>query len=61
MGDKNMAPLATEMSEQPKSKTGAYGFNREQLKKVIDLYKERKYVEELDYIMSDLKGQAGID
>ena len=48
MADKNMATLATEMSERPK--TGSYTFDREQLKKVIDLYKERKYIEELEYI-----------
>jgi hypothetical protein len=29
-----------------------YVFNREQLKKIVDLYKERKYVEDLDYIQN---------
>ena len=33
-----------------------YRYNRQQLKKVIDLYKERKYVEELDYIQGELEG-----
>lgn len=58
MADKNMATLATEMSERPK--TGAYSFDREQLKKVIDLYKERKYIDELEYIKDNLKGSSGI-
>ena len=33
-----------------------YPYDRNQLKKVIDLYKERKYVEELEYIDKDLEG-----
>lgn len=33
-----------------------YMYTREKLKKVIDLYKERKYIEELDYIRNDLEG-----
>lgn len=61
MGDKNnVATLATEMSEQQRPKAGPYQFDREELKKVIDLYKERKYVEELDYITKTLGGSEGL-
>lgn len=33
-----------------------YVYNRDQLKKIVDLYKERKYCEDLDYIEKDLGG-----
>lgn len=52
----NRAPLATEMSEQAKPSISMGTFNVEGLKKVIDLYKERKYVEDLTYINDTLGG-----
>lgn len=44
------------MSDQHRAQKGAYNYDREQLKKVIDLYKERKYVEDLEYINKELGG-----
>lgn len=59
MTDRN-APLATEMSDIKNAQTGSLNFNVDALKKVIDLYKERKYVEELTYINDTLGGMDNI-
>ena len=51
------APGAVEINDSYRAeKKTDYVYNRNQLKKVIDLYKERKYVEDLDYIVNDLGG-----
>lgn len=48
------AALVTEMSEQ---KSGDMSqFNIDGLKKVVDYYKERKYIEEITYINDTLGG-----
>jgi hypothetical protein len=54
MVDRN--PLATEMSDTHRAKAGGFNFSIDSLKKVIDLYKERKYVDELAYITDTLGG-----
>lgn len=42
---------------QLKQKGGSsFGYDKVQLKKIIDLYKERKYVEDIDYIQKELGG-----
>lgn len=37
-----------------------YVFNRTQLKKIVDLYKERKYIEDIEYIQKELGGVQGL-
>lgn len=45
------------MNDSFRAKSGAnYRFSAEALKKVIDIYKERKYIEDLDYIEETLGG-----
>lgn len=51
------APGAVEMNDSMRAeKNSNYVYDRHQLKKIVDLYKERTYVEELDYIGNDLGG-----
>ena len=52
-------PLVTEMSEQKQGELSST-FNIEGLKKVIDLYKERKYIEDITYINDTLGGVNNI-
>jgi hypothetical protein len=48
---------AVEMNDSYRAEMKSnYVYSRQQLKKIIDLYKERKYVEELEYIDKDLEG-----
>jgi hypothetical protein len=48
---------AVEMNDSYRAeKKSSFAYTDEQLKKIIDLYKERKYVEELEYIDRDLEG-----
>ena len=51
--------LATEMSDNMRAKSG-FNFSIDALKKVVDLYKERKYVEELTYINDKLGGMQNL-
>ena len=47
------------MNDSFRAKSGAnFKILPDQLKKVIDIYKERKYVEDLDYIAEGLGGRA---
>lgn len=38
------------------TKNSDFAFDRNQLKKVVDFYKERKYCEDIDYIQNELNG-----
>ena len=55
-------PLNTEMSDLQAEggRNGKFNFSKQSLKKVVDLYKERKYVEELNYINDTLGGMENI-
>lgn len=54
---------AVEINDSYRAQTKTnFSYNKEQLKKIIDIYKERKYVEDIEYIQNELGGiQALVD
>lgn len=52
---------AVEINDTYRAETKTnYVYNREQLKTIIDKYKERKYIEDIDYIQNELGGMQAL-